>query len=220
MCAREENNDDAIRMSPGRRGTLAAAIQMVGEPRLSETITMKAIEKQRNRRYSTASEFAADIQRFLNGEPVLARPPSILYKTQKLLARYRHRVALIGGVAVLVVLSTILASWYFRWSADLESNQTARRVREVAEQKRAEYVAARRLLQDAVENSRSSEFRPRMPVWMRAPELQAIQSAEQETQQRYADAQLHYPGRSTGRRYVRPFPCQYERSFGPDRSCD
>ena len=41
---------------------------------------MKALEKDRNRRYETANGFAADVQRYLNDEPVLACPPSAWYR--------------------------------------------------------------------------------------------------------------------------------------------
>ena len=43
-------------------------------------IVMKALEKDRNRRYETASALAADVQRYLDDEPVLACPPSALYR--------------------------------------------------------------------------------------------------------------------------------------------
>ena len=47
-------------------------------------IVMKALEKDRNRRYDTASAFAADVRRYLAQEPVEARPPSALYRFGKL----------------------------------------------------------------------------------------------------------------------------------------
>jgi WD40 repeat protein/serine/threonine protein kinase len=68
-------------------------------------IVMKALEKDRNRRYETASAFAADMQRYLNDEPVEACPPSALYRLRKL-AR-RHRAALV--TAVVVTLAVLLA---------------------------------------------------------------------------------------------------------------
>ena len=46
-------------------------------------IVMKALEKDRTRRYETANGFAADIQRHLNLEPVIARPPSRLYRVSE-----------------------------------------------------------------------------------------------------------------------------------------
>ncbi len=60
-------------------------------------IVMKALEKDRNRRYETASAFAADVRRYLGEEPVEARPPSALYRFGKM-AR-RNRVALTTAAA-------------------------------------------------------------------------------------------------------------------------
>ncbi|HEV8061686.1 MAG TPA: serine/threonine-protein kinase [Gemmataceae bacterium] len=69
-------------------------------------IVMKALEKERNRRYETASSFAADVQRYLADEPVLACPPSARYRLGKFVRRNRGPVlaaslvllALVGGV--------------------------------------------------------------------------------------------------------------------------
>jgi serine/threonine protein kinase len=70
-------------------------------------IVMKALEKDRNRRYETANGFAMDVQRYLAGEPVLAAPASQWYRLRKLVRRHRGPVlaaglvllALVGGVA-------------------------------------------------------------------------------------------------------------------------
>ena len=53
-------------------------------------IVMKALEKDRNRRYESASGFAADIRRYLNSEPVVARPPSLNYRLQKFVRKERY----------------------------------------------------------------------------------------------------------------------------------
>src|SRR5262249_6795719 len=63
-------------------------------------IVMKALEKDRNRRYETASAFAADVQRYLNDEPVLACPPSVGYRLGKFLRRNKGPV-LAGGLVLL-----------------------------------------------------------------------------------------------------------------------
>src|SRR5215472_1042900 len=74
-----------------------------------ETIVAKALEKQKSRRYDSAANLAADIRRFLNDEPITARPPSSAYQLQKF-AR-RHRALVIGLAAVFVVLiAGIIAS--------------------------------------------------------------------------------------------------------------
>ena len=61
-------------------------------------ITMKAMEKDRTRRYPTASELAADIRRHLRHEPVLAGPPSTAYRMKKFIRR--HQVGVGAGLAV------------------------------------------------------------------------------------------------------------------------
>ncbi|MCA9213830.1 MAG: protein kinase [Planctomycetales bacterium] len=65
-------------------------------------IVMKAIEKERNRRYDTAGNFAADIQRFLENEEIEARPPSVSYRMQKFFRRNKGPV--IAGSLILVTL--------------------------------------------------------------------------------------------------------------------
>jgi tetratricopeptide (TPR) repeat protein len=65
-------------------------------------IVMKALEKDRNRRYETASAFAADVQRYLHDEPVQACPPSAMYRFRKFSRRYK------GALTAGVVLSTAL----------------------------------------------------------------------------------------------------------------
>ena len=71
------------------------------------SITMKALEKARERRYTSVSDLAADIQRHLEHRPVLASPPSRLYRARKFLRR--HRLAALGAAtgAVFLFLSGV-----------------------------------------------------------------------------------------------------------------
>jgi serine/threonine protein kinase len=73
-------------------------------------IVMKAVEKDRNRRYETAGSLAADVQRYLHDEPVQACPPSALYRFRKF-ARRNKRVAVMAsfGLALLVLAFAALA---------------------------------------------------------------------------------------------------------------
>src|SRR5439155_24448392 len=59
-------------------------------------IVMKCLEKDRNRRYETASGFAADVQRYLNDEPVQACPPSMMYRLQKFARRNKAGLPVAG----------------------------------------------------------------------------------------------------------------------------
>jgi tetratricopeptide (TPR) repeat protein len=81
-------------------------------PRLIRTIrgdldwiAMKALEKDRGRRYQTANDLALDVERLLENEPVLARPPSRLYKFQKAVQRNKLLFFGIGVIVVLLVTS-------------------------------------------------------------------------------------------------------------------
>jgi serine/threonine protein kinase/tetratricopeptide (TPR) repeat protein len=80
------------------------------------SITMKALEKTRERRYVSVPDFAADIQKHLEHRPVLASPPSHLYRARKFLRR--HRLALLGAAAgaVFLVFSGVTA-WSLSHSA-------------------------------------------------------------------------------------------------------
>jgi serine/threonine protein kinase/WD40 repeat protein len=93
-------------------------------------IVMKALEKDRNRRYDTASAFAADVQRYLADEPVLACPPSALYKLRKL-AR-RHKAAFGVAALLLVLLLSLGLSYLLR--RDRDRARTAQGRAERAEQ--------------------------------------------------------------------------------------
>jgi serine/threonine protein kinase len=71
-------------------------------------ITMKALEKDRTRRYGTPSELAADITHYLRNEPVAARPASAGYRLQKYMRR--HRVGVVAAVAVLLLLTGFIVT--------------------------------------------------------------------------------------------------------------
>jgi hypothetical protein len=72
-------------------------------------IVMKCLEKDRMRRYETANGLARDIERHLNSEPVVARPPSRIYSLQKSIRRNR----LVYAATATVILSLLLG-WVLR----------------------------------------------------------------------------------------------------------
>jgi serine/threonine protein kinase/tetratricopeptide (TPR) repeat protein len=75
-------------------------------------IVMKTLEKDRNRRYETAKDFAVDVQRYLNDEPVQACPPSAGYRMRKFVRRNKRPLATAGfiGLALLGALVTLAVS--------------------------------------------------------------------------------------------------------------
>jgi hypothetical protein len=96
---------------------------------------MKALEKERRRRYETASALALDIRRFLDDEPVHARPPSLGYRVGKFVRRNRGAVAAAAAVVVALVGGTAFAV-HGMWRA-----QDAER-RAAADARSAEEVSA------------------------------------------------------------------------------
>jgi serine/threonine protein kinase len=94
---------DALPALAAKRGTEPRALTRLLRSEL-DWVVMKALEKDRNRRYETASGLAADVQRFLNGEPVSAVPPSASYRLRKFLRKHRRSVAL-----VVIVFLALLA---------------------------------------------------------------------------------------------------------------
>jgi serine/threonine protein kinase len=86
-------------------------------------IVMKALEKDRRRRYETANGLALDVQRHLNHEPVSAGPPSWLYRLQKLVRR--NRVVFIAGGAVTAALFAGLGTSTWLFLKEREAHQRA-----------------------------------------------------------------------------------------------
>jgi non-specific serine/threonine protein kinase/serine/threonine-protein kinase len=66
-------------------------------------ITLKALERQRDRRYSSPADLAADLRRYLLDEPITARPPSVAYRLRKFVGRNRLAVAFTAALLILIV---------------------------------------------------------------------------------------------------------------------
>ncbi len=76
-------------------------------------IVLKALDKDRTRRYATATALAMDVNRHLNNEPVLARPPSASYRFRKLVRRNRLAVAAAGAFAAALTIGLAVSTWQF-----------------------------------------------------------------------------------------------------------
>ena len=74
-------------------------------------IVMKALEKDRTRRYESANGFARDIERYLAGDPVEAGPPSASYKLRKLARKHRAVLATVGAFAALLLFAAAISSY-------------------------------------------------------------------------------------------------------------
>ena len=77
-----------------------------------ETIILKALEKEKNRRYQSVREMGEDISRYLSGDPILAQPPSSFYILRKKLSKHRLRIALASAILVLGAFTVLGSIWW------------------------------------------------------------------------------------------------------------
>jgi serine/threonine protein kinase/Flp pilus assembly protein TadD len=92
------------------RGVPRAALRAYRFQEL-DWIVMKALEKDRSRRYESASALAADLERYLRDEPVLACPPSALYRFRKLARQHRWALLTVGLVMAALVAGSVASAW-------------------------------------------------------------------------------------------------------------
>jgi len=121
LLKEEDPQRPSVRMS-----TLRAANQStIDDPRVLDAqevtrqlkreldwIVMKALEKDRERRYESANAFAADVQRYLDDEPVEACPPSISYRLRKYSKRHKAMLTTAAILMAMLVTSTIVSTMF------------------------------------------------------------------------------------------------------------
>jgi eukaryotic-like serine/threonine-protein kinase len=115
----EEPPKPSTRLSDSGEALASISAQRKTEPaKLSKLmrgeldwIVMKTLEKDRNRRYETANGFAADVQRYLNDEPVQACPPSAMYRVRKFVRRNKRVLATVGLLALALIVGTVVSAW-------------------------------------------------------------------------------------------------------------
>jgi eukaryotic-like serine/threonine-protein kinase len=97
-----------------------------------DTIVMKALSKEADRRYDSAEGFAADIRRYLDGKPVSAYPDSRLYRIGKFVRRHRLGVAATMAIVLLLIGYALTITWHSQRTE--EALEQAKRETEKAEQ--------------------------------------------------------------------------------------
>jgi tetratricopeptide (TPR) repeat protein len=111
-------------------------------------IVMRAMEKDRTRRYDSAGGLAADVQRHLSGEAVEAAPPSATYRARKFIRRRKGLVLAVGAVSLALAIGLLGTSISLRHAIEASRAERAAREGERAERTRAE--ATTRFLQDMI----------------------------------------------------------------------
>jgi serine/threonine protein kinase/tetratricopeptide (TPR) repeat protein len=129
-------------------------------------VVMKCLEKDRTRRYETANGLAVDIQRHLSNEPVVARPPSGLYRFQKLVRRNKLAFAAASAVIAALVLGLGISTWLFFKEKQARQRAVAAEQEQARLHRQAEAEAARsqqvsQVLQDTLYSVSSAALRDR-----------------------------------------------------------
>ena len=136
VAVSQQRSTDPARLKQRLRGEL-------------DWIVMKALEKDRNRRYETASALATEVTRYLSGEPVEACPPSTTYRLRKFAARYRKQVAVASGFLALLLISSVV-SWFMYVDAS--------QARHVAEAAGAQLAIERDLVREEKDRAEDAEL--------------------------------------------------------------
>ncbi len=104
------SSSEALPTLSANRGTEPAKLTKLVRGEL-DWIVMKALEKDRNRRYETANGFAMDLQRYLADEAVLACPPSVGYRLRKFARKNRKWLATAALFGLVLVAATAVSAW-------------------------------------------------------------------------------------------------------------
>jgi serine/threonine protein kinase/Tfp pilus assembly protein PilF len=112
-------------------------------------IVMKALEKDRARRYETANGLVMDVQRHLNNEPVVACPPSRAYRFHKLVRRNKLAFSAASAVATALIIGLSTSTWMF--FREREAKHEQERLRRRAETESAKSREVAQFLKDALE---------------------------------------------------------------------
>jgi WD40 repeat protein len=126
-------------------------------------IVMKSLEKDRSRRYESASGLARDIERFLNQEPIDAGPPSTAYRLKKLIGKHRRQVFTIGACLLafaltigIVIQSSVSSRLRTAYSTAQRERNIAEGQRRIADNARVEADKQRELARRSAHFSRTS----------------------------------------------------------------
>jgi serine/threonine protein kinase/tetratricopeptide (TPR) repeat protein len=154
LIKEEEPPRPSVRLSTSAALAKVAGTRKTDPAKLSallrgelDWIVMRCLEKDRTRRYDTASGLARDVERYLKDEPIEARPPSVGYQLGKFVRRNRAAAMTAAAVMAALVLGTVVASWQAFCAREAERRAEAERDRTLQAQVEAD--RARKLEEEA-----------------------------------------------------------------------
>jgi WD40 repeat protein/serine/threonine protein kinase len=183
IICEEEPPRPSIRLSTlGQAASTVSARRKSDPRRLSQLcrgdldwIVMMALEKDRNRRYETASAFAADVQRYLNDEPVFARPPSVWYRACKFIRRNKGPVLAASVVVLALLVGAAVATWQAVVASIAATSEAEQRLAAVAAMQAADVAR-----DNALEEKRIAEEKKKEAELARTDTEKALLQAKKE----------------------------------------
>ncbi|HWT16269.1 MAG TPA: serine/threonine-protein kinase, partial [Patescibacteria group bacterium] len=155
-------------------------------------ITLKALERERDQRYASVSEFAADVRRYLQGEVVLAGPPSKLYRARKFIARNKLAVSAAAAVVLSLILG-IIGTTYMTLEAQQQRARAeaalkdAQQQRDRAESESARAIATRSFLEEMIAAPDPWKLQGGSPETRNVRVVDALQTAATNLEKSLAD---------------------------------
>ncbi|HEU4418163.1 MAG TPA: protein kinase, partial [Planctomycetota bacterium] len=150
-------------------------------------VALKALEKDRNRRYDTANALSMDLQRFLDHEPLVAGPPSAAYRLRKLVRRYRGQFFAASAVLVALIAGGIGTFVQYLRAEDkaalaLEQKGKAQEQERIANQRaeeKAKLAQENIALAEAEKNAKEAAQQSAAVAEQRAKELEQVLSFQE-----------------------------------------
>jgi serine/threonine protein kinase/tetratricopeptide (TPR) repeat protein len=146
-------------------------------------ITMKALEKDRTRRYDTANALAHDLERYLNSEPIGARAPTTFYRAGRFIRRHRYGAGISGAVMILAI-GFVISLVHERTASDM--------AREKAERESAKAKAVTEFLRTTLGSADPYEGTGRNVTVLRALDQAVVKLDESFEQQPETKAAVQY----------------------------
>lgn len=127
-----QTSDPVLRARQRRCSVTSLSRRLRGD---LDWIVIKGLDKDRTRRYGSAAELAADLQRHLHGHPVLAGPPGVAYRARKFVRRHRWGVAVTALLSVAIIVGSVGVAYGLvrALEAERQALQEARAAEEVAD---------------------------------------------------------------------------------------
>ena len=172
-----ESKDSLASVSAQRKAEPTALVKSLrGEV---DWIVMKALDKDRTRRYDTANGLARDIERYLHEEPVEAGPPSARYRLRKLAWKHRRSLATAAALLLLVIIGAVVSSALAAW-AMREERLAQQRLNEATTQKERAEKAETEAKDNEAKTKKSEEDTKAVLAYFRDKVLSAGRPRDQE----------------------------------------